>query len=140
MIITSFSGMVADAIVPIDDTVFYGGKVSSTDSISIVVSDSDETAASEDGVESTFEKYQKKWKIQNTIESFISPTQNYEQIASAMLGNDFVNNMVVSYSPQSETDMSEILLGKMSNIITMLVWAIVSLVATYLVFMKQDIR
>jgi ABC-2 type transport system permease protein len=57
-----------------------------------------------------------------------------------MLGNDFVNNMVVSYSPQSETDMSEILLGKMSNIITMLVWAIVSLVATYLVFMKQDIR
>lgn len=140
MIITSFSAVVSDAIVPIDDTVFYGGKVSSTDSFSITFSNTDGENVSEDGGESTFEKYQKKWKIQNTIESFLSPTQNYEQIASAMLGNDFVSNMAVSYSPQSETDMLEILSGKVSNIISMLVWAIVSLIATYLVFMRQDIR
>lgn len=140
MIITSFSGIVADAMVPTDDTAFYGGKISSTDSVSIAVSDNSETNLSEDGGESTFEKYQKKWKIQNTIESFISPTQNYEQIASAILGNDFVNSMTGSDSPQSEIDMFEIISGKVSNIITMLVWAIVSLVATYVVFMRQDIR
>ncbi|MDQ1273720.1 MAG: type transport system permease protein [Planctomycetota bacterium] len=140
MIITSFSGIVADAMVPIDDTVFYGGKISSTDSVSIVVSDNGETNISKDDGESPFEKYQKNWKIQNMIESFISPTQNYEQIASAILGNDFVNSMTGSDSPQSEINMFEILSGKISNIITMFVWAIVSLIATYVVFMRQDIR
>lgn len=48
--------------------------------------------------------------------------------------------MTGSDSPQSEIDMFEILSGKISNIITMFVWAIVSLVATYVVFMRQDIR
>ncbi|AKB34272.1 hypothetical protein MSSIH_3582 [Methanosarcina siciliae HI350] len=119
MIITSFAGIVSDAMVPIDDAVFYGNTVTS-DSFTVVVSEE----------ESSFAKYQKKWKIQNTIESFLSPTQNYEQISSAILGDD----------PQGETDMFEILSGKISNIISMLVWAIVSLVATYLFFMRQDIR
>lgn len=140
MIITSFSGIVANAMVPTDNTVFYGAKISSTDSVSVTVSDNGGTNLSENGGESTFEKYQQKWKIQNMIESFISPTQNYEQIASAILGNDFVNSLTGSDSPQSEINMFEILSGKISNIITMFVWAIVSLVATYVVFMRQDIR
>jgi ABC-2 type transport system permease protein len=55
------------------------------------------------------------------------------------LGNDVIS-MLSSDSSQSEMGMSEILLGKINNIITMLVWMIVSLVATYLVFMRQDIR
>jgi ABC-2 type transport system permease protein len=136
MVITSFSGIVADTMVPIDDTVFYGG-VTSTTSYTITVVDDMTSANNTD--DSFFNLYQKRWKIQNTIESFISPTQNYEQIASAILGNDFVNSLS-SDSSQSETDMSEILSGKLSNIITMLMWAIVSLVATYLIFMRQDIR
>ncbi len=140
MIITSFSAVVSDAMVPIDDTVFYGGKVTSTDSFSITFSNTDGENVSEDGGESSFNKYQKKWKIQNTIESFLSPTQNYEQISGAVLGDDFVNIMVTDSSIQSETDMLEVLSGKISNIISMLVWAIISLIATYLVFMRQDIR
>lgn len=140
MIITSFSGAVADALVPIDDTTYYG-KATSTESVTVVVSETEESfePASEDQGENTFDKYQQRWKVQNMIESFISPTQNYEQIASAVLGND-MSSILVSASPQSEMGMSEILLGKMSNIISMFVWAIVSLVATYLFFMRQDIR
>lgn len=63
MIITSFSGIVADAMVPTDDTAFYGGKISSTDSVSIAVSDNSEINLSEDGGESTFEKYQKNGRF-----------------------------------------------------------------------------
>jgi ABC-2 type transport system permease protein len=141
MIITSFSGVVADAVVPIDETTYYG-KMTSTDSVAVTFSNTEEPleSAGGDQGESMFDKYQQRWKIQNMIESFVSPTQNYEQIASAVIGNDMSSIMISSVSSQSETGMSEILLGKMRNIITMLVWAIVSLVATYLVFMRQDIR
>lgn len=141
MIITSFSGVVADAVVPIDETTYYG-KISSTESVAVSFTNTEESLESADGDQgdSIFDKYQQRWKIQNMIESFVSPTQNYEQIASAVIGNDMSNIMISSVSSQSEKGMSEILLGKMSNIITMLVWAIVSLVATYLVFMRQDIR
>jgi ABC-2 type transport system permease protein len=140
MVITSFSGAVADAVVPVDETTYYG-KIASTESVAMVVVDAEESfdPASGDEGDNTFEKYQQRWKVQNMIESFISPTQNFEQIGGAVLGNDVIS-MLSSDSSQSEMGMSEILLGKINNIITMLVWMIVSLVATYLVFMRQDIR
>lgn len=139
MVITSFSGIIAEAAVPMDDTVFYGEKVSSSTGAvtSVVITDNEESfePANESEGESLFNQYEKRWKVQNTIESLISPTQNYEQIASAVLGNDYMMS-----SLQSEIDMSEILLSKINNLITMLVWAAISLAATYLVFMRQDIR
>lgn len=138
MIITSFSGAVADAVVPVEETTYYS--VTATDTVTITTVGEDFESASDDQGESVFDKYQKRWKIQNMIESIISPTQNYEQMASAVIGNDMSNIMISSVSPQSDTGMYEVLMGKMSNIIAMLVWVIVSLVATYLAFMRQDIR
>jgi ABC-2 type transport system permease protein len=133
IIVSSFSGMVADAVVPVDDTEFYGE----------VIFTASETysfePAGEDQGESFFDKYQRRWKIQNTIESSLSPTQNLEQLAGAVLGKDDLS-MLSSDSPQSEMGMYEIVLGKLSNIVAMFVWVIVSLAATYIVFMRQDIR
>ncbi len=138
MVITSFSGVIANAIVPVDDPEYYdfNGKT-----IVIKNEKSFKPASVSEG-ENTYDKLQKRWKIQNMIESLVSPTQNYEQIARAVLGDDGMSSMMgsSSVSPQSELSMSEILLGKIGNIITMLVWAIVSLVATYVFFMRQDVR
>ena len=138
MIITSFSGAVADAVVPVEETTYY--TVNAMDTVVVTTVGDDFESANEDQGESTYDRYQKRWKIQNMIESFISPTQNYEQIASAVIGNDMSNIMLSSVPLQSEASMYEILMGKISNIIAMLLWLIVSLVATYMAFMRQDIR
>lgn len=138
IIVSSFSGMVADAVVPVDDTEFYG-EVISTASGTVVLETYSFEPAGEDQGESFFDKYQRRWKIQNTIESSLSPTQNLEQLAGAVLGKDDLS-MLSSDSPQSEMGMYEIVLGKLSNIVAMFVWVIVSLAATYIVFMRQDIR
>lgn len=138
MIITSFSGAVADAVVPVEETTYY--TANTMDTVVVATVSDDFKSANEVQGESIYDEYQKRWKIQNMIESFISPTQNYEQIASAVIGNDMSNIMISSVSSQSEAGMYEILTGKISNIISMLLWVIISLVATYLAFMRQDIR
>jgi ABC-2 type transport system permease protein len=138
MIITSFSGAVADAVVPVEETTYYA--VNAMDTVVVTTVGDDFVSANGDQGESMYDRFQRRWKIQNMIESFISPTQNYEQITSAIVGNDMSNIMLSSVSSQSEASMYEILMGKISNIIAMLVWLIVSLVATYMAFMRQDIR
>ncbi|WP_135612431.1 ABC transporter permease [Methanococcoides sp. AM1] len=139
ILITSVSGLVADTMVP---------EAQGSNSVSFIVSGdtgskfdmSDFEDASQGLGMDGFDSYEKKWKVQNMIEALISPSLNYEQVANAILGSSGDKFSLVGNDPTQDLSVFEILMGKMTNLVSMFLWAIVSLIATYYVFMRQDIR
>ncbi|AKB84917.1 ABC transporter permease subunit [Methanococcoides methylutens] len=134
MLVTSASGLIADAIVP----------GSQSNSVSFVIADgidmSDFDDASAGSGMDNFVRYEQKWRVQNMIEAVISPSQNYKQVANAILGNSEDKFLLMGNNPTQDLSIFEILMGKMTNLVSMFLWAIGSLIATYYVFMRQDIR
>ncbi|UGV41204.1 ABC transporter permease [Methanococcoides orientis] len=139
ILITSVSGLVADAMVSDGQGSNSVSFVVSGDAGSGVDMSDFEDASQEVGMD-FFDSYEKKWKVQNMIEAFISPSLNYEQVANAVLGNSKEKFSLMSDDPTQDLSVFDILMGKMTNLVSMFLWAIISLIATYYVFMRQDIR
>ncbi|NPE27827.1 ABC transporter permease [Methanococcoides sp. SA1] len=139
ILVTSISGLVADSIVPDTQEDFSSSIVMSSDSTSSDVDISEFSDVSDEGGMSLFASYEMKWKIENMIEALVSPSLNYEQVAGAILGTSDMGSFV-SGDTAHDTSIFDILMGKLTNLISMFLWAICSLFATYYVFMRQDIR
>ncbi|MEL4304852.1 ABC transporter permease subunit [Methanococcoides sp. LMO-2] len=135
ILITSVSGLVADTMVP---------EAQGGNGLTFIVSGDTDMSDFEDASQGIgmdrFDSYEKKWKVQKMIEALISPSLNYEEVANAILGSSGDKFSLMVNDPTQDLSVFEILMGKMTNLVSMFLWAIVSLIATYYVFMRQDIR
>ena len=140
MLMAPLATMAVNIIIPQED--FYSSPMNEVDGGLTDLGEEDSASAKLKELEfdAMFKKMEDRWKLESALKGMLSPTDNYRQIASAVVGGESLSKMMSSGYGDSIPSMEERLMGQMVNILILIFLTVVLLSTTYIKFMRQDIR
>ncbi len=137
ILIANFAFMITNIVAP-SDAIYYSG---GGGSISITANSAEEADKLKTDL---FEKMEKRQNIQRAV-NIISPTENYKKFSNAVLNPGEISMLesvmsAVNQEERREPTLKDALGSNLTEIILLIVISVILFVATYIVFMRQDIR
>ena len=135
MVISSAMWMISEVISP--SKVFIDS--SGVEGTSIIGSNENIVDSSGLNLEqqSEYDDFERIYLIQMIVTGILSPTENYKEIASNLIGVIGYNS---SFDEKENVGTWGLLMESLPNLVVLIVFAVLLLVLSYVIFMRQDIR